>query len=232
MGFRRAIRHCYVTVNPVKGISRFKEAGQRIAWLNAGEEAAIVEALPAHLRALFTVSVNTGLRWSEQIELRWADVDILVDVITVRRSKNGHRRYIPTNSVVRSALVDLASCRQRRNDGEVPVFPCVHKQADKFFPRAVERAQEALRAAEKDVARLDGYTWHCNRHTFASRLVMAGVDIRTVQELGGWRTLSQVQRYAHLGSEHLHAAVERLVVTPAQPESRRKSEEPGLARVS
>jgi hypothetical protein len=40
---------------------------------------------------------------------------------------------------------------------------------------------------------------------------MTGVDLRTVQELGGWRTLGMVQRYAHLGPAHLHAAVERLV---------------------
>jgi site-specific recombinase XerD len=40
---------------------------------------------------------------------------------------------------------------------------------------------------------------------------MAGVDLRTVQELGGWKTLSMVQRYAHLAPSHLQAAVERLV---------------------
>jgi site-specific recombinase XerD len=40
---------------------------------------------------------------------------------------------------------------------------------------------------------------------------MAGVDPRTVQELGGWKTLGMVQRYAHLSPNHLAAAVERLV---------------------
>jgi site-specific recombinase XerD len=40
---------------------------------------------------------------------------------------------------------------------------------------------------------------------------MAGVDLLTVKELGGWRTLAMVQRYAHLAPGHLHAAVERLV---------------------
>ena len=44
--------------------------------------------------------------------------------------------------------------------------------------------------------------------------VMAGVDLRTVQELGGWLTLSMVQRYAHLAPSHLVDAVERLVVGP------------------
>jgi site-specific recombinase XerC len=66
-----------------------------------------------------------------------------------------------------------------------------------------------------EAGRLDGVTWHALRHTFASRLVAAGVDLRTVQELGGWKTLSMVQRYAHLSPGHLAAAVEKIVAVPA-----------------
>jgi hypothetical protein len=58
-------------------------------------------------------------------------------------------------------------------------------------------------------------TWHALRHTFASRLMAAGVDLRTVQELGGWKTLSMVQRYAHLSPGHLAAAVEKIIPVPA-----------------
>jgi site-specific recombinase XerD len=54
------------------------------------------------------------------------------------------------------------------------------------------------------------FTWHCLRHTFASRLVMAGVDIRTVQELLGHKTISMTVRYSHLAPKHTLAAVERL----------------------
>ena len=60
------------------------------------------------------------------------------------------------------------------------VFACRHEQADKFFPRAVERARKALAEAGKDASRLDGFTWHGNRHTFASRLAMAGADLLTI----------------------------------------------------
>jgi len=95
------------------------------------------------------------------------------------------------------------------------VFPCRHAQADKFFPKAVERAHVALKEAGKDTSRLDGFTWHGNRHTFASRLAMAGVDPLTIKEVGGWRTPAMIQRYAHLAPSHLHEAVERLVVTGA-----------------
>ena len=115
------------------------------------------------------------------------------------------------NSIVRSALLDLGTGRREPDNPDEWVFTPRPKQADQFFPKAVQRAQAAFRKAGKDASRLDGYTWHGNRHTFASRLVMAGVDLRTVQQLGGWKTLVMVQRYGPLAPDHLQAAVERLV---------------------
>jgi site-specific recombinase XerD len=59
-------------------------------------------------------------------------------------------------------------------------------------------------------AKLVDVTPHVPRHTFASRLAMAGVDLRTIQELGGWQSLKMVERYAHLSPSHKAEAVERL----------------------
>jgi integrase len=103
-----------------------------------------------------------------------------------RQSKNGRSRQVPTNSTVRRLLLDLAMKRQRPDDPDEPVFAAAYRTAARQFEMAVNRAQKALREAGKDSTRLDGYTWHGNRHTFASRLAMAGVDLRAVQELGGW----------------------------------------------
>lgn len=60
-------------------------------------------------------------------------------------------------------------------------------------------------------AKIKDYSWHCNRHTFASRLVMAGVDLRTVAELMGHSSIQMTMRYAHLAPQHNRAAVDRLV---------------------
>ncbi len=210
----RAIRHALLAVNPVKGVTKAKEPEGRTLFLASDEEVVpTLDTRRGDLRPLFTVSVHTGLRWSEQKRLEWRDVDFLTGLLTVRQSKSGYSRKIPMNSIVRSVLLDVASQRREPENPEEPVFRCPYRQPDKFFPKAVERAQAALWQAGKDANRLAGYTWHCNRHTFASRLVMVGVDLRTVQVLGGWRTLAMVQRYSHLAPDHLREAVERLVST-------------------
>jgi len=232
--FKHAMRDGHVTGNPVREVPQFKENNQRMAYLTDAEEHALHDALPPVYRPHFTVSLHTGLRWSEQMGLTWRDVDLMTGFVTVPRSKHGEARRVPVNSTVRTVLVDLATRRQRPHDPRESVFAPRPTQAF-FFPGAVERARAALADAKQDTTRLDGYVWHSNRHTFASRLAMAGVDLLTLKELGGWKTLSMVQRYAHLRPGHLQAAVERLVSTslgsPA-PALNRSGTSPQLARAS
>ena len=223
--FKRAIRLGLVATNPVKTIPKLKEAGGRVVYLPAAtkdrpahEEVALVKALPAELRPLFLVSVHTGLRWSEQAALRWLDVDVLSGTLTVARSKNGHQRTIPMNAAVRSVFLDASLCRKRTDHPDERVFPMAYRTVARSFGRAVKTAQAVLQTAGRDATLLEGYTWHCNRHTFASRLVVAGVDLLSVQRLGGWRTVSMIQRYAHLAPDHLRDAVERLVEGPRPAE--------------
>ena len=58
------------------------------------------------------------------------------------------------------------------------------------------------------------FRWHDLRHTFASRLVMAGVPLRAVQVLMGYKCIETTLRYSHLGDTHLHKAGERVTETP------------------
>jgi len=84
------------------------------------------------------------------------------------------------------------------------------------FPRTVAQARHPLGEAGRvaDVEMLKGSTWHCLRHTFASRLAMAGVDLLVIKELGG-QTLAMVTRDAHLSPGRLREGIERLATSPA-----------------
>lgn len=81
-------------------------------------------------------------------------------------------------------------------------------------------------------AKILSFSWHCLRHTFASRLVMAGVDIRTVQELMGHKTISMTVRYSHLAPKHTLAAVEKLVGTVSESPTDTKTSTGAIEQVS
>jgi site-specific recombinase XerD len=59
-----------------------------------------------------------------------------------------------------------------------------------------------------EATKIPDYTWHRNRHTFCSRLIMAGVGLKAAQELMGHKTIQMTARYAHLAPGHLQEAVE------------------------
>jgi CelD/BcsL family acetyltransferase involved in cellulose biosynthesis len=79
---------------------------------------------------------------------------------------------------------------------------------------------------------MDNYSWHCNRHTFAGRLVMAGVDLRAEAEPMGRGTIQMTVRYAHLAPQHNRAAVERLVSAAPAVVAKTASGETGLTTKS
>ena len=139
---------------------------------------------------------------SEQYGLHWDQVDFERRQLHLLKTKNGDPRVIPLNAVALAALDQLKGKETR--PGTAPVFPSV-RTGD-----ALQGSRGWFSTALEEAKVLD-YTWHCNRHTFASRLVMAGVDLRTVAELLGHRTLQMVMRYSHLAPEHQASAVDRLV---------------------
>jgi hypothetical protein len=88
------------------------------------------------------------------------------------------------NAVVRSTLFDLSAQRKRPNDPEELIFDKAYRTVARPFSHAVRQAQTKLRAEGMDASRLDEYTWHSNRHRFASRHVMAGAAVERLVPTG------------------------------------------------
>jgi integrase len=191
--------------NPAARIRRKTEGGGRVRFLSDAEEVRLRTAIERRFKEFlphFLLSIHTGMRMSEQYSLDWSQIDFGRRQIHLPKTKNGDPRTIPLNSIAVAALKELHS--RGKTMKATPVFPSVRtaeslQGSRGWFPSALEEAK------------IEGYTWHCNRHTFASRLVMAGVDLRTVAELLGHRTLQMVMRHSHLAPEHQASAVDRLV---------------------
>lgn len=159
-----------------------------------------------HLTPVVLVAVSTGLRRGELLALKWADVDLLGALLTVRgeHTKNARTRHVPLNSDVAAVLKTWRAIHPKA-DGSALVFP--GEGGERLG--GLKTAWQAVLDAAKP--KISDFRFHDLRHTFASKLVQAGVDLNTVRELLGHADLKMTLRYAHLAPEHRAAAVAKLV---------------------
>jgi site-specific recombinase XerD len=208
MIYRVAIQNDRLKENPIRKLKKRRESPGRVRFLEKVEEQAlraeIRKSSPVH-EDEFDLALNTGMRRNEQYCLRWDAVNLRLGIINVVDSKNGQRRSIPAN---RSAVKALRSLLKRK-DGSGYVVPGTEKNRTRAWDRWFE---DAVKMAE-----VTDFHWHDLRHTFASRLIMGGVDLRSVGELLGHKTLVMVMRYSHLAPGHLRDAVNRLVRKRTDP---------------
>lgn len=153
-----------------------------------------------HLTPMVLLSLHTGCRRGEMFSLTWDSVSFSSARLTIRgsRSKNGQSRIIALN---REALHALREWRK------------VAPRAELVFPGPKGSKMGHIKSSWKRVlkdAEITGFRWHDLRHTFASYLVMAGVDLNTVRELMGHTDIAMTLRYAHLSDQHKETAVQRL----------------------
>ncbi|MEK6714020.1 MAG: site-specific integrase [Nitrospirota bacterium] len=146
---------------------------------------------------MIIVALNTGMRRAELFNLRWHDIDFNKGIIHLLRTKNGEKREIPMNQAVNTAIT-----KARKHPGSEYVF-CTktgncYTDIRKPFARSLKRAGIA------------DFRFHDLRHTFASQLAMASVDLNTIRELMGHKSMRMTIRYAHLSSNHKNHAVDLL----------------------
>jgi integrase len=199
LAYRLAIGNGKLRENPARLVPHRREDNARLRFLSPEEERLLRDMLqmmcPERIPE-FDLALHTGMRRGEQYGMSWEDVDWERRQLTIPRSKNGAMRHLPLNATALHALVELRARNGHSN------LVCGGSRCPRYWFVPVLKA-----------AGLSDFTWHCLRHTFASRLVMAGVDIRTVGELLGHRTLTMTMRYTHLAPDHQRAAVNCLEAT-------------------
>ena len=151
---------------------------------------------PLKCRTLLRTAYGAGLRISEACSLEFGDIDRQRMVIHVRKSKGGGSRYVMLSPRV---LRGLETYWQR-----------MHPPGPLFFPgrtlgRPISKnaVRTAIRRASVEAGITKRVTPHTLRHTFATHLLEAGTDIRTIQAMLGHKSIRSTQRYVQVSRRHV-----------------------------
>ena len=181
------------TVNPVKGIKRFKEAQGRMKRLPPAAEQTFVEVCRQstfkELAELVTFAIETGMRRGEILSMRWEDIDLINRRVLLRHTKNGDSRLVPLSSKATNILASLD-----RSLSEIIAFPFKDWYLRKYFIRAVKTASEAHQGANNPFI---GIRFHDLRHEALSRLSDGGLNVMEIAHISGHKTLTMLRRYTH-----------------------------------
>jgi integrase len=161
-----------------------------------------VNACPANLRRLVRAALLTGTRWGELASLKTADVNLSTGHLYIAESKSGRSRHVPLNPEGLEHFKALVTGKTgdelvlTREDGK---------------PWGHNHHVRALQAACKVAKVKPAVSFHELRHTYASHLAQAGVDLLTISKLLGHAdTRITAKHYAHLADKTLALAVTKL----------------------
>jgi integrase len=178
-------------------IRMLREPKGKVRFLTKEEASRLLDALPKHLRPVVIFALSTGCRMREILRLRWSHVDMDRQVAWLDHgtTKTGEGRGIPLNSDAITALIEVT--------GHHPDY-CFT-----YHGKPMDRIGSAWKRSLSK-AQIEDFRFHDLRHTWASWHVMAGTSLYELMELGGWKSYEMVLRYAHLSSDHLSNAADRI----------------------
>lgn len=197
-----------VTSNPAKAVATPRAERSLPRTLSVNEAAAVVEApdrdepLGARDAALLELLYATGLRVSELVGLDLTDVDLSSRQLRTI-GKGRKERVVPFGEKAVAAVRAYLPVRSRLRTGKLwsdgePLF--VNARGERLTDRSVRRV---LNHALFDAEVTRHASPHALRHSFATHLLTAGADLRSIQELLGHASLSTTQKYTHLDVERL-----------------------------
>ncbi len=214
--------------NPTTGVTLPKVANARTRYLSKPEVALLLEharETDPLLHDIILISLYTGLRRGEMERMQAMDVDGEARVLHVRDAKGGSSETVDVPDFLLPLLARLT-------DGLKPgalVFPSwrTGRQQTKISKR-FKTLVDALELNEGVTDKRHLATFHTLRHTYISRLVIQGVDLRTVQEMARHRSFEMTLRYAHLAPGGKRRAANRQEppssnVVPLRARTRRSS---------
>ncbi|MHC4455183.1 MAG: tyrosine-type recombinase/integrase, partial [Planctomycetota bacterium] len=191
----------WINENPISKVQKEKVDNQRDRWLNKNEEKQILDNSPDWLREIVTFGLHTGLRLQEILSLEWSRVNLFRRTILIKETKNGNPKTLPLNKNALDVLNQRSTVKSIKND-----FVFFNSNGEKINSNVL---RTAFYSVLKKVG-IDDFRLHDLRHSFATRLAQAGVDIYKISKLLGHKDIKMTQRYAHHCPDSLRDGVEML----------------------
>ncbi len=194
-------------------------SNQCVRWLTLADADRLINAYAPHTRPVFRALRYQGLRTQEALQLDFRNINMKTMTAFIERTKSGAPRTVQLHPIVAADIGKI--WRDRKKPAEGRVFLNRFKRAyadtrDYKFPggnplRAAHRTALARLAKEHPIRPNGGENFrpHDWRHHWASWMVMDGVDLITIRDLGGWKDLRMVERYAAVSPAHQAKAVAR-----------------------
>lgn len=207
---------------PPPKVPRRKTAPGRTRWLDAAEWKRLQACLRLEsplLEQAARFALATGLRENNVLNLEWSQIDLK------RRQATIHADQMKQGVPLGVPLTDAAMAVLAERKGTHKQWVFAHPDSGKPLYKASNRAW--YNALKKAKLYDTGVNWHTLRHTWASWHIMGGTRIEELMRLGGWASLSMVQRYAHLATEHLASIAEQ-----SKPVSRKRYNAPRNAKTT
>lgn len=202
--FNRAVKQNLIKKNPAREVERFKVEQKEVRFFSLEEIQKILETCSERMYPAYLILIHTGVRKGELLELEWNDVDFERRIIKIGPKdgwtpKGKRPREIPIND----ELFEMILEQRKKSKGSSYVL---EKNGSNRYDRTL---WEDIKKLTRELG-IKNANIHTFRHTFASYLIMNGVDIVTVKELLGHRDITTTMRYAHLMPNHKMWAVNKL----------------------
>jgi len=198
----KAVQWKYLDSNPTRYIKQSKIPKNPPRFLSKVEIKKLLAVADDKMKSIIQTFIYTGFRISELINLRWQDIDfkrreILIQSHDDFQPKDYEARVIPLHDKLFKILYPI-----KKENGII----FTNGDAKRYSISILEKQLQKLTRE----AGIPNCPPHALRHTYASHLIMAGVDLRTVKELLGHSSINTTMIYAHLSKPHIKKAVDKL----------------------
>ena len=200
-----ALRWKLIDDNPFSKVQLIRIAEQPPTFFSKADFQNLISVIKENwLKELVVLSVLTGMRRGELINLRWQEIDLQRKLLHIQsnatfKTKQGKQRTLPLSEVA----FQLLSARHRLSVCEY-VFSLKEEKVKESF------VSHKLKDYIRDAGLNEKLHFHSLRHTFASWLVQDGVSLYEVQKLLGHSNIAVTQVYSHLQPEGLHSTVNKI----------------------